>query len=392
MPFSHRIPARLLSASNKMATVRKLPSGKWRAETYDHGERHSWTFDAKDKKEARQIAALGEAEEKAKANRGMTLAGAMSAYIETCKAQGYSPSTIREYTSRAKNSFPDLAEKRLDALNVQKIQSQLDERINSGKAIKTVRNEWFLLRAVLAFYMPSLDLRRIRIARKPKRAKIVFREGWAADVLRTARETWGGDDFYAYCLLTIFAGLRPSESYALRWEDVSGEIIGIDGTRSGTISVHAAEVRGVDGYTRKAPKTVAGNRLLSVPWALIDEIQRVRPRVNGRILSAKPTVINWRWNRVKRLLGLPEEMRFYDLRHFYATAVANSGASEEELAARMGHSTSAFSHSFYVELFEDRQAPVNAALFAASEAAISASKKQKKEETTHEITHEVSGI
>ena len=322
----------------------------------------------------------------------MTLSEALAGYIETCKAQGYSPSTIREYTSRAKNSYPNLVSRRLDALTVQNVQAQLDQRINDNKAIKTVRNEWFLLRAVLSFYAPSLDLRRIRIARRQKRGKLVFRESWAAEVLRTARETWGEDDFYIYCMLTIFAGLRPSESYALQWDDISDEIIGIDGMRSGTISVHAAEVRGVNGYARKAPKTAAGNRLLSVPWSLIDEIMRINPRKEGRILQAKPSVINWRWIRTKRMLGLPEEMRFYDLRHFYATSIANSGASEEELAARMGHSTSSFSHSVYVELFEDRQAPVNAALFAASEAAISASKMPKNEKTTHEITHEVSGI
>lgn len=391
MPFSHRIPARLLSASNKMATAKKLPSGRWRVQTFDHGVRRSYT--AETKKEAERLAAVGLAEDRENARKGMTLAEALAGYIETCKAQGYSPSTLREYAARSANSYDKIAQKRLDALNASDIQDQLDARINAGKAVKTVRNDWFLLRAVLSFYAPSLDLRRIRIARRQKRPKLLFREGWAADVLRAARETWGEDDFYLYCVLTIFAGLRPSESYALMWDDISASpVIGIDGTRSGTISVHAAEVRGVGGYSRKAPKTSAGNRLLSVPWALIEEIQQVKPRGEWRILEAKPSVINWRWIRIRRMLGLPDEMRFYDLRHFYATTIANSGASEEELAARMGHSTSSFSHSVYVELFEDRQAPVNAALFAASEAAISASKKPKKDETAHEISHTVSKI
>ena len=356
-----------------MATAKKLPSGRWRVQTFDHGQRHSFTADTK--KEAERLAAIGIAEDRDKAKRGMTLAEALAGYIETCKAQGYSPSTIREYTARSRNSYPVIAAKRLDRLTVQDVQAQLDSRINAGKSAKTVRNDWFLLRAVLTFYAPSLDLRRIRIARRQKREKLLFRESWAADILRIARATWGEDDYYLYCLFTIFAGLRPSESYALRWPDISSTaMIGLDGIRSGTISVHAAEVRGVDGYIRKPPKTAAGNRLLTVPWAMIEEIQRVKPRKGNRILDMKPSVINWRWIRTKKLLGLPEDMRFYDLRHFYATAVANSGASEEELAARMGHSTSAFSHQVYVELFEDRQAAVNAALFAASESAIRASK------------------
>ena len=106
----------------------------------------------------------------------MTLAEALAAYIETCKAQGYSPSTIREYTARSRNSFNIIAFKRLETLRPENIQAQLDARINAGKTPKTVRNDWFLLRSVLATYAPSLDLRRVRIARKPKRAKITFRE------------------------------------------------------------------------------------------------------------------------------------------------------------------------------------------------------------------------
>lgn len=369
-----------------MATARRLPSGRWRVLTYDHGERRSFT--AETKKEAERLAAIGLEEERAKARRGMTLAEALAAYIETCKAQGYSPSTIREYTARSRNSFDKIAFKRLETLRPENIQAQLDARINAGKTPKTVRNDWFLLRSVLATYAPALDLRRVRIARKPKRAKITFREAWASDVLRFARETWGADDFYLYCLLTIFAGLRPSESYALTWADISPvPVIGIDGIRSGTVSVHAAEVRGLDGYARKAPKTASGIRLLSVPWSLIEEIHRAKPRASGRLIDAKPSVINWRWSRTRRELGLPETMRFYDLRHFYATAVAVSGATEDELAARMGHSTSAFSHAVYVELFEDRQTPVNAALFAASDAALSASKTPISGQTAHETAH-----
>ena len=371
-----------------MASVRKLPSGRWRAETYNHGIRKSWTFEAANKKEAEKIAAITEAEDREKIKRSMTLKDALAAYIDTCKAQGYSPSTIREYTARSANSYEQIINKKLRELTAHDVQAQLDARINDGKAIKTVRNDWFLLRAVLSFYAPDLDLRRVRIAKRQKRAKQIFREAWASDVLRFARETWGEDDFSLYCLLTIFAGLRPSESYALEWSDISpAPMIGMDGTRSGTISVHAAEVRGIGGYSRKAPKTAAGNRLLSVPWSLIDKIQRITRRGKGRVIMSPPSLINWRWHRTRRALGLPDNMRFYDLRHFYATAIAASGATEEELAARMGHSTSAFSHSVYVELFEDRQAPINAALFAASEAAIKASETRKNARITHEITH-----
>lgn len=370
-----------------MATAKKLPSGSWRVRTCTDGKRRSYT--APTKKEAERLAAIGEEEEKERANKSMTLEEAMRGYIETCKAQGYSPSTIREYTARSKNSYSDIIKYRLERITPQDVQSVLDSRINQGKGVKTVRNDWFLLRAVLGSYAPSLNLNRVRIAKKAKRAKLVFRERWASDILRASRETWGADDFYIYCLLTIFAGLRPSESFALRWDDISASpLVSIEGEKSGVLSISAAEVRGIDGYARKAPKTAAGTRILSVPWALIEEIQTVKKRASGRILEQKPSIINWRWSQIKKKLDLPENMRFYDLRHFYATAIVASGASEEELAARMGHTTSAFSHSVYVELFEHRQAQINTALFAASESALNASKTPFSEENGHKNGHE----
>ncbi len=358
-----------------MVKARKLPSGRWHIQTFDHGQRKCYTADSK--KEVERLAALGLIEEREKANRGKTLEEALEGYINTCKAQGYSPSTIMEYTARKRNSYPDLLQKRVDKIRAQDVQEALDKRLLEGKSIKTVRNDWFLLKAVLNSYVPDLNLSRIKIASRPKRRKMLMRQSWAGDILKAIRERWGEEDFYLYALLTLFAGLRPSESYALKWEDISpAPIIGISNDtkyKMGTLSIHSAKVRGLDGYSVKSPKTEAGNRLLTVSWSLIEEMKRVS-KSQDRVITMKPADISYRWADIREFLGLPEKLRFYDLRHYYATTIANSGASEEELAARMGHSTSAFSHQVYVELFEEKQERVNAALFMASDSALKESK------------------
>ena len=76
----------------------------------------------------------------------------------------------------------------------------------------------------------------------------------------------------------------------------------------------------------------------------------------------KPGKCSTYWLVIRKQLGLPKTMRFYDLRHFYATALAYSGASEEEIMSRMGHSTSTFTHQVYIELFEEQTLTVNANL------------------------------
>ena len=68
------------------------------------------------------------------------------------------------------------------------------------------------------------------------------------------------------------------------------------------------------------------------------------------------------WGQVRKALNLPDDMRFYDLRHFYATSLKSSGATEQELAAAMGHSTPVFSNDVYVEIFEEDQRAANRAM------------------------------
>ena len=94
----------------------------------------------------------------------------------------------------------------------------------------------------------------------------------------------------------------------------------------------------------------------------------------------KPNSATKRWKTQINALPVPPSMRLYALRHLYATAVANSGASEEELAASMGHSTSAFSHAVYVELFEEKQKRTNAVLAKATSAALAEVEKENKKE------------
>lgn len=355
-----------------MATAKRLPSGSWRVQTYDHGQRRSYTADTK--KEAERLAAMGEADERAPSARSMTLGQAIDAYIRTCRAQGYSPSTIAEYASRRRTSFPRLIDRPLSRIDVHDIQEQIDARAET-KSVKTVRNEFYLLRAVLAVYAPRLRLDRIRLARRPKRRKMLLREAMPAEIL--AAVAGMPADFQIYLILIMFAGLRPSEVYALHWADLSPAPIRIAADPPylvGTIGVHEAMVRDEKSvYQRKAPKTESGDRVQQVSWAVFEKIHSLKPRGNDEdpVVTMKPASATRRWQTHREQLPVPQGMRLYDLRHLYATSVATSGASEEELAARMGHSTSAFSHAVYVELFEERREHSNAVLARAAEQALS---------------------
>lgn len=296
----------------------------------------------------------------------ITLGEAIDMFVETCRTQNYSPSTIPAYISIRKNAFPELMERPIEEITVTDIQTAINYR-SKTHTVKTVRNEFFLLKKVMAIHCPELNLSAITIAKQKKKGKLVFPEDLAKRVLEYA-EQHECTDYYIYCSFTISAGLRPSEVYALTWEDISESPISIsvngETYEYGIIDVSKATVRDESRkYVNKATKTEAGVRTLTVDWAFFQKLYTLKKRQNtGRIVTTKPNMIYKYWGRTRKALELPEQMRFYDLRHYYATMVATSGATEDELASRMGHSTSAFSHAVYVELFADRQHKINASL------------------------------
>lgn len=308
-------------------------------------------------------------------HHGPTLGDAMDAFIDTCRTQGYSPSTVPGYLSIRRNAFQQIIDRPVETLAVHDVQDELNARA-ADHSVKTIRNEFFFLKKVLSIYAPDLDLTRITIAKRKKAKKRLFRQSWAGDILKYAREH-ESTDFYLYCCFIICAGIRPSESYALIWDDLSAEpvtmISGGKAYQVGHIDISRASVRDDMGvYREKVTKSEAGTRVLTVGWPFFASIYATKPRIQSkRVFDQKPNSIARPWSRCRAALDLPDGMRYYDLRHYYATTVATSGASEDELKAMMGHSTSAFSHDVYVELFEDRQTSINAAMAASTDALFS---------------------
>lgn len=368
-----------------MAKAKKLPSGSWRTQIYlgkdAAGKRIVESFTAPTARESERLAAIAAAERKRKEKQTLTLGQAMDEFINTCRVQGYSPSTIPAYISIRQNSFPGLVNARIDRITVNDVQAAIDARAKDHSP-KTVRNDFYFVKSVLEKYAPDLDLRNITIAKRKKQKKRLFSERWAYDVLKYARSNFE-PDFYLYCCFTVSAGLRPSEAYALTWGDLSAEPIAAltpDGKsfEMGLLNVEKAAVRDEKRvYVGKDPKTDAGERVLRLDWSFFAAIYNEKPRGKDseRILLLKPNLVPYRWKKVKEALSLPDNMRFYDLRHVFATSVAYSGASEEELASAMGHSTSAFSHQVYVEMFRERQESVNAKMAANTAALYESIKK-----------------
>ncbi len=347
-----------------MANAKKLSSGNWRIRIFlgtdKSGHKCYKSFTAPTKKQAEREATQWQlAHEKDKDDNNkqkeLTVEEAMDSFLDTCRSQGYSPSTICAYLSIRNKSFPELLPLEVSEVTAHQIQQIINAHMMSKK-IKTVRNEYYFLKKVMFIYAPDLDLRRIIIARKPKPKKRTFDESLPDHVLVLAREDV---DFYLYCNFVLSASLRPSETFALTWGDISKEPITIecDGslTQYGRISITKASVYSENReYVLKDTKTAAGNRVNYVDWSFFEDLYSLKPRGKDdeQILSLKPNQIGYRWNKLKKRANLPENFVFYDLRHYFATDLAYSGASEEEIRETMGHSSITVTHDHYIEMFK----------------------------------------
>jgi integrase len=98
------------------------------------------------------------------------------------------------------------------------------------------------------------------------------------------------------------------------------------------------------------PKSEAGRRTVALPAPLVAELERhlltfVGASANAYVFTSEAgtplDANNFRsrvWNLATRSVGL-DGLRFHDLRHTAGTLAARTGATTEELMARLGHSS-----------------------------------------------------
>ena len=362
-----------------MPNARKLPSGNYRVQIYigtnDEGKRVYKSFTASTKRAAEILASewLVSSEDKKdelikEPPKCLTLGEAMDKYINTCIIQDFSPSTINSYDIMRRNSYPLIIDVPIDEISSVMVQDAINYRTERCLP-KSVKNDFFFLHRVMHLYRPSLDLSSIILPSVTKRPKLIFKKSWASQILQYARHNLC-IDFYIYCSFIISTGARPSEVHALKYGNLSAQpIIATDQNGDnysfGKVHIGSASVINSKGiYVEKKTKTAAGKRTLTVEWSFFEDLYSVKPRGKDydRVVNLTPRNCDDYWAKLRKALSLPDEMRFYDLRHFFATSYTTSGATDDELASAMGHTTATFTHNTYVERFEDRIQKINANL------------------------------
>jgi integrase len=336
----------------------------------------------------------------------LTLLDAIDKYIDTCRAMheqdpdSYSVATIAAYVSYSKSIARHPALATLVSIPISQITvALLQEAINAlgrgadGKKLstKTVNNWYGLIKPALDAYGPDIRLDKIKKAKGKQKPPMIIRDSSIPELLRAARQI--NDEFFLYVLFSAVLGTRPSESYALTWGDLSASPIdSIEGgvrRQFGTVNIDKACVRDELGvYRDKGTKSEAGTRVLSRHWSFFQMVYSVKPRGRDdeRILSMHTNLLPYRWKKLKQLVSIPDDMVMYDLRHYHSTVMDALGASEQYIAADMGHSDIRVTKKHYLEELHEKRQEINNAMYDHTDNLIASINFDTSNDTTENTT------
>lgn len=339
-----------------MATARKLPSGSWRCQVYSHTETiinpdgtekkkrvyRSFTSDIpgpKGKREAERLASIWAAGKETASKTNKTLGEAYDEYI-ALRSTVLSPSTIKEYKSMRRSSFPKLMDQKVIAITQDMVQNAINREVLT-KSPKSIRNIHGLLSAVLKHYRPEFALNTTLPQKVPPKIYIPSEE----DVKRVIEQV-RGTEMEIPVLLAAFGPMRRGEICALDSNHIKGNIVHVE---------YSLALDENNQWVKKSPKSTSSDRYIEYPDFVIEKIKHI----SGNITDLTPSQVSNRFVKIVKRAGA-SKFRFHDLRHYCASIQHALGIPDAYIMARGGWKNDTVLKQVYRHALEDQQKEMNA--------------------------------
>lgn len=330
----------------RFGTVRQYRSGRWTASYLDlAGQRRRApdTFDTKTEAEVW----LSQVE--ADLTRGDWRdpdAGAVNFGVYALKwveERDLSPTTVELYARLLRlHIFPTFDALDLDQITPPRVREWRTER-KTATGATTVAKSYRLLKAILE---TAADDELIR--RNPCRIRGAGKESAPERDIATVEQVDAladavGPRWRLMVYLGAYGPLRPEEQAELRRRDVE-----LDGM---TIRVRQAAPELATGQRAVGDtKSEAGKRYVVLPSFLHTDLRRhlewyAEKGRDGLLFVGEKgapfrrSSFGRKWRRARAVVGMPENFRFYDLRHTGHTLATRSGATLKDTMVRAGQST-----------------------------------------------------
>lgn len=330
----------------EFGTTRKLPSSRWQARYIGpDGQRHTAPETFETKSDAQEWLNLTRADIERDVWRDPD-AGAVNfeKYALRWKEErGLAPTTLDRYDGLLRlHILPTFGEKDLDEITPPSVRTWRAERLKATGAT-TVAKSYRLLKAILQTAVDD-DLLRSN----PCRIKGAGKEEADERPTATIEQVFDladamGPRWRLMVLLGAFASLRPEELAELRRRSVDLAACSLRVTQASPELTNGKRVTG-------DPKTKAGKRTVYLPDFMLPELRRhmqwfAEKEVDGLLFVGEKgapfrrSTFGRKWRKARTKVGMPDNFRFYDLRHTGNTLAADTGAKLKDLMVRAGQSS-----------------------------------------------------
>lgn len=319
-----------------MASVSKLPSGKWRAQVCykKDGQTKRKSFTARTRAEALELAYDFE-KQKNKSTSDIYIKEAIQNYIDSSSST-LSPSTISEYRKTAKLRYDLVNDISLSDISSADMRVLVNEWSKQGLSPKTIRNCYNLIHASIKMYRPDLSFNVTMPQNRPS-DYIIPSDADIKTLLEAAKDT----PVEIPIMLAAFCSMRRGEIAALQREDIY----------DGMIHINKNKVKGENGYVIKTPKTPAGNRTVKPPERLLEKLLPLPP---GDITPLTPHGIFKRFKKIRDKAGLPP-FRFHALRHYFASSLHYAGVPDKYIMKMGGWESASVLQNIYQHTLKEQE-------------------------------------
>ncbi|MCL6668796.1 tyrosine-type recombinase/integrase [Streptomyces panaciradicis] len=330
----------------EFGTVRRLPSGRWQARYIGpDGQRYTAPETFETRSDAQDWLNLVRADIERNTWHNPD-AGALNFEkyaLRWMEERGLAATTVDRYGGLLRGHIlPTFGGKDLDEITPPSVRTWRAERLKATGPT-TVAKSYRLLKGILQTAVDD-DLLRTN----PCRIKGAGKEQADERPTATIAQVFDladamGPRWRLMVLLGAFASLRPEELAELRRHSVDLDECSLRITQASPELTNGRRVTG-------DPKSRAGKRTVYLPDFLLPELRRhlqwfAEKERDGLIFVGEKgapfrrSTFGRKWRKARTKVGMPDNFRFYDLRHTGNTLAADTGAKLKDLMVRAGQSS-----------------------------------------------------
>ena len=293
----------------------------------------------------------------------MTVSDLLQRYLLALKPD-VKENTLRTYEAKFRMFvYPFIGSERLDRLNIQKLEQWKAQIMETDYSPATKRSAFRAFSAVLNYAVRAeiLESNPLKKLKAPKVSSLDSElhyytaeqfQQYISVALDQAQSS-GDFRFFVFACVAFYTGMRKGEINALKWSDITDNIIHV--RRSIEQHINGKDIEGT-------PKTESSIRDIQIPAPLMQVLQEHRRRqeqspafseefrVCGGQNIINDNTIAKRHQKIIQLAGLPS-ITIHDFRHSHASLLINEGISIQEIARRLGHKDVQTTWQIYAHLY-----------------------------------------